>query len=274
MRAWRAPTGAVHLSKNSIPDSKFMSLKCGNCLGCRTENAKAWALRCTLEFNQATSTAFVTLTYDDKRLPPTLSKRHLQLFLKKLRKRMGPNRPIRFFACGEYGETTNRPHYHLIIFGCSERDRQAIDETWAQGHTKTVDATPATIAYVAGYTAKKLDAWTHTKNQVLVDQDTGEEYLYQKPFLQMSRRPGIGGDARKHTESWRDYAISNGTKVPVPRYLHDAWKCTATKEQIEQLEYQREKNRSNRKPKTLATLQAETKILLAKHALKADKRKL
>ena len=53
----------------------------------------------------------------------TLVKRDLQLFLKRLRKKLvktyGKDKKfrIRFIGCGEYGGTFGRPHYHLVIFG-------------------------------------------------------------------------------------------------------------------------------------------------------------
>ncbi len=73
----------------------------------------------------------MTLTYDDEHLPindyvdsdgvihgkPTLRKRDVQLFLKRLRKNYKYDNHIKYFCCGEYGGKTFRPHYHLIIFG-------------------------------------------------------------------------------------------------------------------------------------------------------------
>ena len=46
----------------------------------------------------------------------TLRKRDYQLFMKRLRKAF-PNDKIRFYAAGEYGPKTLRPHYHAILFG-------------------------------------------------------------------------------------------------------------------------------------------------------------
>lgn len=65
---------------------------------------------------------FVTLTYDDEHMPygGDLHYRHFQLFLKKLRKRLG--RPVRYFMCGEYGDRLGRPHYHAILIGVEVAD--------------------------------------------------------------------------------------------------------------------------------------------------------
>ena len=46
----------------------------------------------------------------------SLRKRDFQLFMKRLRKKYSDDR-IRFYACGEYGSETFRPHYHAILFG-------------------------------------------------------------------------------------------------------------------------------------------------------------
>lgn len=61
--------------------------------------------------------SFVTLTYDNEHLPAdeSVSKYEFQTFMKRLRKSYGAR--IRYFACGEYGTESGRPHYHAIIFG-------------------------------------------------------------------------------------------------------------------------------------------------------------
>lgn len=272
MRAWRTDEGAIRLGgAPTLHLDKTLLLPCGKCAGCRTSEAKSWALRCTLELQEHRKAAFTTLTYDDRWLPPTLEKRHLQLFFKRLRKKMGPNRPIRFFASGEYGEQTHRPHYHAILYGISESEKAIIQDHWKYGHARTTGITPARIAYTAGYTAKKLSD-RERKKEERVDPSTGEVYQWQPPFLQMSRRPGIGGEARKYAASWRSYALLNGTKQPVPRFLHEAWKKQATPEQIEKLALEK-KERIEQLAITLQMLAANEEIEIAKQALKACRRK-
>lgn len=170
------------------------------------------------------------MTYDDNHLPPTLQKYHLQGFLKRLRSRTKAR--LRFFACGEYGQHTLRPHYHAILFGL--RPDAPIQESWPHGHTRADALNEARISYTAGYTAKKLTYKLDTEERI--DYATGECYTYQPPFLQMSRRPGIGAAARQHLNSWRRTTIHNDNQVPAPRYLHNAWKDNATLQQLAQLE--------------------------------------
>ena len=89
-----------------------------------------------LELQYHDSAYFVTLTYDDFHIPKayypdpetgevhtsyTLCKRDFQLWMKRLRKKFSDDK-IRFFACGEYGGQTKRPHYHAIVFGLHLND--------------------------------------------------------------------------------------------------------------------------------------------------------
>lgn len=217
-------------------------LPCSKCIGCRTRKALQWAVRCSLENSQHSAAAFVTLTYSEHYLPPTLIPRDLTLFIKRIRARLSrckPTRNIRHFSCGEYGTQHTRPHYHSILFGASADDHSLIQACWPTGFTRTYNATPAAIYYVAGYAAKKIN--TETRMVVeQVDPTTGEVYTPKNPFLQMSRNPGIGGHARQWPNSWRTHAILNGKKIPVPRFLHEAWKAQATPEELHQLQTEQE----------------------------------
>lgn len=192
-----------------------------------------WTLRCQLELQRHDRAGFATLTYDDDNVPDTLEKRDLQLFFKRLRK--NAVRPIRYFACGEYGERNKRPHYHAVLFGLDERDRDLLHDSWGLGRTQTVNVTAAAIAYTAGYTAKKQGFRKGLNVDEKIDVATGIIQKWQHPFLQMSRRPGIGAWARQHANSWRLFAVMDGNKMPVPRYLHNAWKNQATPAELEAL---------------------------------------
>lgn len=240
-----------------------------------------------LELHDHENATFTTLTYDDKKLPVTLRPRDLQLFLKRLRKQFKKcgkctecrkdeectRNKIRFFASGEYGEQNNRPHYHAILYGLSEMHAEFINQTWGNGHTKSVAVTPAAIAYTAGYTAKKI-GFRQEAGIERMDPETGELYNWQPPFITMSKKPGIGGTARQYTESWRDFAILNGGKQPVPRYYHEAWKKTATEEQQQQLKNEQQTRRLTKEQITMKMLEAQEQIEKAKSKLQAARRHL
>lgn len=251
--AWRAGD-RVKLHKE-LPDSTPLQLPCGTCLGCRATRAQHWALRCHLEALEHNHTCVTTLTYDDANVPPTLSKRHFQTWLKRLRK-ANANK-LRYFACGEYGERYGRPHYHAILFGL-HNETTTITETWTQGLTHTDNVSTAAINYVTNYTTKKL-GWLHASREERIDPETGELYTWEPPWQLMSRRPGLGSEAKRHYQSWRLYAISNGIKISVPRYYKNAYKEQATNIQQEDNDYEKYKHTLTRHRTELTEQQLQTK---------------
>lgn len=275
MPAWKSHAGIVTLNPTQRAGSKeTLLLPCGTCLGCRKAKAKGWALRCLLELHDHKQATFTTLTYDDVRVPNTLQKRDLQLFIKRLRRSL-PTKSLRFFACGEYGEKNSRPHYHAILYGLSaDKDNSRINLAWAQGITRTYAVTPSAIAYTAGYTAKKYLS-PRQNSEEHINYSTGEIYKWQAPFLQMSRRNGIGSTAKQFTSSWRDFAILNGTRLPVPQYLHKAWEEIATTTEKEELEYEKyQRSVLTRHTLTEYRLKAQEQIAEAETNLQAEKRRL
>lgn len=110
---------------------------------------------------------FLTLTYSDDQVvrrgngTAMLVKSDVQKFFKRLRInrfRSGRSSNISYYACGEYGERTQRPHYHAIVFGLdfNDVDRGDVADAWHHGHTDFGLVTPASIRYVAGYIDKKV----------------------------------------------------------------------------------------------------------------------
>lgn len=184
----------------------FQPVPCGKCPDCRADLAREWSNRCMLELEDNNGVGcFVTLTYDDFHLPididgPTLRKRDLQLFMKRLRWAFGDKR-IRFFACGEYGSHTQRPHYHDILFGLGLPDfgdcvvkkynklgqplwvSDRLSQLWPFGYHMIGAVTKESCDYVARYTIKK---------QFDLDSDGKYPSHVLPPFTLCSRRPGIG----------------------------------------------------------------------------------
>lgn len=236
------------------------------------DRARDWAIRCQLELQIHSEACWTTLTYEDSKLPPTLQKPHLSGWLKRLRARHS-DRTLRFFAAGEYGDRTNRPHYHAILFGLP--DHPSIQDTWPFGYARVDEITPAAIAYVAGYCSKKI-GWKLERGE-RVDPETGEVYEYQPPFNLMSRRPGLASHARAHWRSWRDTAIHNGREVPAPRYLKEAFKASASPTALRKQQDERLAKYSLL-PSDFSLnwdhdrLQALAKISLAKHTNQSKKR--
>lgn len=93
-------TGAMYVRGKSGDPQR---VPCGNCINCRLETARQWAVRCVHEASLYNDNCFITLTYSDEHLPKdkSIHKDTFQKFMRRLRKKI--NHEIRFFASGEYG---------------------------------------------------------------------------------------------------------------------------------------------------------------------------
>lgn len=251
-------------------------LPCGSCVGCQLSRARSWAIRCSLELQQHLSASFVTLTYEDRYLPPTLQRQHLSAWVKRLRSRL--DHPFRFFGCGEYGEKRGRPHYHAILFSASVDEVMFHRSAWRFGFVSADSVNPARISYVAGYCAKKVGP--QAAEAEAVDYATGELYTFQPPFVQMSRGGrlrdgrrafGIGGHVREHWRSWRSFALHSGAQVPVPRYLHASWREHASESEKADLERERLESRM---ALTIRELDASEAIAKARVRSQSERSKL
>lgn len=161
-----------------------MEYGCGQCMPCRINKQREWIGRLQLELLTAPFSCFVTLTYDDLHLPAggVLDKRHVQLWMKRLRKELAKvGRTCRYFLVGEYGEVGLRPHYHLILYGVAGVENPLLAKLWTKGFVHVGTVEPGALSYVCGYVLKKM-----TKK--------GHPLLMGKPpeFTLMSRNPGIG----------------------------------------------------------------------------------
>lgn len=207
-----------------------IKVPCGKCSGCKLEHSRQWAVRCMHEKRLHNASAFITLTINDKNLTPnhSLVKADLQKFMKRLNKHMGGGQ--RFFACGEYGEKTNRPHYHVLILNYDFSDKKlhkkgadynlytspSLDKLWSLGFAVLGDVTFESAAYVARYCMKKITG-PHSR------------FHYgtrQKEFIVMSRRPGLGtGYYDKFNAELiaHDTIIVNGHPAALPRFYDNKY---------------------------------------------------
>lgn len=137
---------------------------CGKCIPCRIKRKMEWVTRVTLEADKHDLKAYVTLTLDDDNLmyggtdQPTLYPKDLTDFIKRLRRKYeynGFDTKIRYFACGEYGDESKRPHYHLILLGIGENHADIIRSCWNKGIVDIKPVKKGAIEYVAGYCVKK-----------------------------------------------------------------------------------------------------------------------
>lgn len=225
IEGYRAPGGQIVFSKKNGWSDLPVTVPCGQCQGCRLEKSRQWAMRIMHEASLYQENAFLTLTYNDANLPEnnSLVVDHHQLFMKRLRKSL-PGRKVRYYHCGEYGDTTHRPHYHTILFNHDFQDKvylketetksklyisRTLDDLWGYGDCYIGEVTFESAAYCGRYVMKKLTG------------SRKEEYGDRLPeFSTMSRRPGIGAPWLK---KWKrdvfphDFCIINGMKVRVPK---------------------------------------------------------
>jgi len=241
-----------------------VTVSCGQCIGCRLERSRQWAVRCMHEASLHTDNCFVTLTYSDEGIahldrsidPETgeigagplrsLNKRDIQLFMKRLRKRTGAK--IRYLQCGEYGSKTQRPHHHVLLFGFDFQDKYMfaenrrlgvryyrspmLEELWPYGMSALGDLTFESAAYVARYVMKKVTG------------DRAEEHYAgrQPEYTTMSRRPGIGKGwyEKFKTDVYpRDGVVVRGHITRPPRF-YDNLLGIEDRSTLEQLKIKRE----------------------------------
>ena len=193
-------------------DWKAINLPCGQCIGCRMDNAQDWAVRCVLESKSWEHNYFVTLTYAPEHIHynpvvdletgeisevQTLWKPDYTKYMKDLRshhKYHYNHDGIRFYMCGEYGEKTKRPHYHRLLFNMPLDDLKPyfinknhqqiytsnyLQNIWGKGIVTVGEISYESRAYTARYILKK---------QHINDLEPGKV----QEFTNMSRNPGIG----------------------------------------------------------------------------------
>ena len=230
-------------------DFTVVMLPCGQCVGCRLERSRQWAMRCIHEASLYENNCFITLTYNDENLPydGSLNKKHFQDFMKRLRKKFSES-PIRYFHCGEYGEKNGRPHYHACLFNFDFLDRkffkehrgsrlyvsETLDMLWQEkGFCSIGEVTFESAAYVARYIMKKVTGDEAAKHYERVDTNTGEIINLVPEYTTMSRRPGIGKEwfERFHGDVFpSDSVIVRGRRCKPPRYYDGIYEISDPEE--------------------------------------------
>ena len=215
-------------------EKRFIQVPCGKCPPCIKRRVQGWMFRLKKEQEVSTSSVFLTLTYDDSYLPfsdnglMTLDKRDHQLFMKKLRKHLSvyhqkysyvDSIPLKYYAIGEYGDNTHRPHFHYILFNLPDRlivDESIITSIWDKGLVQVAICNDNTIAYVTGYVNKKI----YADKKVGIDPDDD-----RIPECSMMSK-GLGKNfltkrtMKFYNELMAPYIVQeNGQKVPMPRYF-------------------------------------------------------
>lgn len=257
LRAYKTSLGEVVFVERSCYDIvSQLSLPCGQCIGCRLERSRQWAMRCMHEATLYESNCFVTLTYDDEHMPvrAQLDYPAFQRFMKRLRKFFEPSK-ARFYMCGEYGPLNFRPHFHACIFGVDFADKVYwstgesgeriytsvnLSALWPFGFSSIGSLTFKSAAYCARYCCEKVTGFNAQSYYACSDSDG--DYGIIPEFNRMSLKPGIG---RRWYDKWvkdvypHDFVIVNGVRCKPPKYydkLFDAQEPAA----FEELKFKRE----------------------------------
>lgn len=274
----------VFSPKRALQPDDPIEIACGQCVGCRLERSRQWAIRCLHEAQMYESNCFITLTFSPEALqqrenPWSLDVRDFQLFMKRLRKKFGDG--IRFFHCGEYGEKQGRPHYHACLFNFDFPDKQlwrvanghrlyiseALSELWPYGFSTIGDVTFESAAYVARYIMKKVTGDSADEHYLWVDENTGEAFPKKPEYTTMSRRPGIG---KQWFEQFRsdvypsDFITVGGKKMRPPKYYDRLEEATRPYEFDEIKEARKEKALDYQDNNTDERLAVREKVQLAK----------
>lgn len=208
-------------------------------MGCRLDKSCEHAVRCMHEASLHAENTFITLTYSDENIPPggTLKHEDFQLFMKRLRKQIGPKK-VKYFMAGEYGDERLRPHYHVLLFGHDfSADRYAwrrrrgilyyrsasLEKAWTEKHATerigncefSIDVNFKNAAYVARYITKKITG-----------EKTDEHYGGREPeYCAMSRGGRTGrGIAYDWFQKYSsdifpdDFVVVAGRKIRTPKY--------------------------------------------------------
>lgn len=292
--------GKIKISKASedevINDAKMKKIRkymykrydlipCGKCIGCRLEYSRQWATRIMLEAKTTKNNWFITLTYNDLNVPSkticetgtgeliektTLKKEDLQDFIKRLRRYYEyhyQKTNIRFYAAGEYGSETERPHYHLCIFNMPiDEDKlkkyknnvngdalytcEEIEKIWGKGFVTIGSLTYESAAYTARYIMKKQ-----------IGKESEDYYQgREREFTIMSRKPGIGKTYydQKNEEIYKTDKIAiRGRYTQPPKYFDEL--KTATDEDLMRKIKNKRKLKTELRETAQAALSTQTK---------------
>lgn len=259
-----------------LRDSKQL-VPCGKCYNCLANNRAQWTYRLNCENLASRFSLFVTLTYDNENLPfrsqyvnidtgeetiiidtysnhknykldllklvssvNSVSVRDVQLFLKRLRKELG-NKTFRYFVTSEYGDKTQRPHYHVLFFFQKDFERKflydTIEKTWSLGNVNFGETETASIAYCTKYCLK----------------DSPTPFGACKTFRLMSRRPALGDFGYKQYLQNVDNlgyfrAVTHGVgSSSAPRLWRDKYISTLSESQQTDIKYFLQTYAENRK---------------------------
>lgn len=250
--------------KKMIKTGKAVLCPCKKCNGCIMDRGKSWANRMEMELPYHEQAWFLTLTYDDNHAPMsydqglgvdeetgeivtenlTLDYSDLEKFWKRLRRWTEYNNraiyveykgkkknDLMYYAGGEYGGKTHRPHYHAIVYGLNIKKEELkeykrargkvyytcdwLTKIWGKGYVIIGQAEWQSMAYTARYCTKKA----YGKNA----KEYYKALAVQPEESRMSKEPAIG---LRYYEEHKDeiyqkdkITLKNGRSCKPPTYF-------------------------------------------------------
>ena len=209
----------VPLKRFQHNDDFFIYVPCGQCVNCLKSKGNAWSLRLQLEYNylspsQKSNSYFVTLTLSDDYINEDKSLL-IRRFLERIRKYHGVS--VRHWIISEYGERTNRFHYHGLFFDIPFHRTQLL-KYWKYGHIVIKPITPRRISYITQYVNKNL------KNSRFPLEDPRYK---QRIWCSKGLGSAVGLDKKVTSHLRLDGTVSpfmlnpSGRLTAIPRYLRE-----------------------------------------------------
>lgn len=220
-------------------------VRCGTCPACLRNKQDELTQRLLFEQDKWFQTLFVTYTYDNDHCPVSLSKSDLSVMLKTLSRNFNAaygvfgyervwnsrkgfkrlewkkvlQRPFswKYYVVGEYGDTRERPHYHLVLFLSARVDWHIIQQSNTFGCVCDISVCgQGALSYVAKYTVK----------QVLDDKHTYDYGGRERPFYWQSNGIGtsfLGTSLSSSVHRSMDYKFRDafGFLHTLPKYLRN-----------------------------------------------------
>lgn len=212
-------------------DNGGHKVPCGKCYNCKRRRVSSWSFRLMQEYKVASTGYFVTLTYDTQYVPiskkgyMSLDKKHLQNFFKRLRQWHAKQDSIKYYAVGEYGGKTYRPHYHIIVFNANI---EFIEKSWSDcvnkkekiyrklGSIHYGTLTEASVGYTLKYICKAKKIPLHQND------DRIPEFALMSKGLGLSYLTESIQTWHKENLQERMYCpLPDGKKAPMPRYYKE-----------------------------------------------------
>ena len=238
----------VEQNNPNSPPFHMVQVPCGKCPICVNKYQNSWTIRIIEEFKNWKCSTFLTLTYREDTVPfsvqqstglayRTVYKKHIQDWLKRFRTRYkreySKDALFKYYCCSEYGPLSQRPHYHLIIFGLSPQDLHLAISDWRKlfGYVsaKPIDLLSSksrtnSARYVGKYCLKGDFENLHSKLKHvnptfrLMSKGLGSSYVFKhrERILNMS----LGGPKYDDINDKLIYS-NNGFTYSLPRYFKD-----------------------------------------------------